>query len=353
MVIYMKKVVLVHTGHILHYRVSVYNYISNYLKKRNFLLIVVSSDIEKNNPHDVLFQYIKTNLCYSNLKNIFLNTNPDAVILWLGPHLYILPLLFFLKRLNIKIIHWGHRQPWPPFAFTKKIIYNLEHCVDDAIILYSENFKKYVFKCFHHKSFVANNTLNMTTYKNITISKEKIKNKYGIVTNKNIICMGRMQKRKKIDDLIKAFSLLNIADTGLILVGPDPDEILKNVNASNIYKFGPIYGQESFELLSISDVYCLPGHIGLSIVDAFYCGLPVVTENVIHAPEIMYLKDGINGFMVKKGDIDQMVKKLRLLIIDDKLRNQFSLAAKEEITTIGHIDRMCEGFAAALFYVCK
>ena len=32
------------------------------------------------------------------------------------------------------------------------------------------------------------------------------------------------------------------------------------------------------------DVYCIPGAIGLSIVDAQFCGLPVVTEDVDHGP---------------------------------------------------------------------
>jgi glycosyltransferase involved in cell wall biosynthesis len=95
-------------------------------------------------------------------------------------------------------------------------------------------------------------------------------------------------------------------------------------------------------------VYCLPGAIGLSIVDAFYCGLPVVTENVVHGPEIMYLKDGVNGFITPVGDIPQLTAMLKMLLTDDVLRRRFSLAAKSEIMTNGHIDRMCEGFRDAL-----
>ena len=100
-------------------------------------------------------------------------------------------------------------------------------------------------------------------------------------------------------------------------------------------------------------MYCLPGSIGLSIVDAFYCGLPVVTENVLHGPEIMYLKEGINGFMIPKGDIVQLATKLKLLLTDEALRERFSHAARNEIMTNGHIDRMCEGFKNALQHTRK
>jgi len=217
------------------------------------------------------------------------------------------------------------------------------------VILYSEDFRKFVFERFQEKTFIANNTLNLTTY-NICPEKNKhiIKAKYGIYSTKNIICMGRIQQRKRIDDLVKAFRMLDMKGVGLILAGPDSDGILRNVNDENIFKIGGVYGQDSLDLLAVSDVYCIPGAIGLSIVDAFYCGLPVVTENVTHGPEIMYLKNGVNGFIVPKGDITELVAKLKLLLTNDSLRESFSQAAKKEIYTNGHIDRMCEGFLAAL-----
>ena len=76
-----------------------------------------------------------------------------------------------------------------------------------------------------------------------------------------------------------------------------------------------------------------------------------IPEKVDHAPEIMYLKEGENGFIVDKGDIKGLSKKLRLLLDDDMLRNQFSQAAKKEIETNGHINNMAKGFLEALRFV--
>ncbi|MFX0198500.1 MAG: glycosyltransferase family 4 protein [Candidatus Hodarchaeota archaeon] len=279
---------------------------------------------------------------------------PDVVIFWVNlKYLYLFPTLLITKALGLKTVYWGHGCDLEDLeSEPKKMAYALEHWICDAIILYAEHLTKYVSPRFHYKVFVANNTLNFASYSIPFYDKNSVLAKYGINTHKNIICMARMEKRKRIDDLIKAFDLLNYRNYGLILVGPDTDGILKDVQSDNIYKLGPVYGEESLALLSSADVYCLPGHIGLSIVDAFYCGLPIVTEDTENAPEIIYLKNGINGFIVPKSDVHQLAIKLQLLLENDILREQFSQAARNEIMTNGHIKVMCEGFAKALQFVC-
>ena len=345
---------LINGGNLPHYRVPVYNCLSDYLIKIDFSLTIVSEGIQEGNPHTVRFNNREDQLHVTNLIQLIISAKPDVIIFWVKPGINMWTVLYLAKLMKIKVIHWGHRRPDPPNVFIKTILLNIiEHWADDAVILYAQHMRKYVWKHFQSKTFVANNTLDFTRYDSSSYTKEDIKIKYGICTSKNIICMGRMQKRKRIDDLIQAFRMLNMEDVGLILVGPDTEGILDNINARNIFKLGPVYGNESLSLLSASDVYCIPGAIGLSIVDAFYCGLPVVTENVRHGPEITYLKDGINGFIVPEGDINQLTLKLRMLLTDDVLRDKFSQAARQEIMTNGHIDRMCEGFLSAIQYVCR
>ena len=92
------------------------------------------------------------------------------------------------------------------------------------------------------------------------------------------------------------------------------------------------------------------GAVGLSIIDAFHCGLPFVTEGGDESAEIMYLKDGVNGFIVPKGNIRSLSNKLLLLLDDHELRRRFSEAAKQEITENGSIDKLCAGFREALCY---
>ena len=135
---------------------------------------------------------------------------------------------------------------------------------------------------------------------------------------------------------------------------PDPGgagqwtESFGNIQGENVYKLGPIYGDERLDLLAASDVFCLPGAVGFSIVDAFHCGLPIVTEAGDESPEIMYLKEGVNGFVVPRGDVNALAAKLEQLLSDESLLQKFSAAARNEIRTNGHMDRMCEGFSDAL-----
>jgi len=133
-------------------------------------------------------------------------------------------------------------------------------------------------------------------------------------------------------------------------VGPDPDGVLDTIEGDNIFKLGPIYEDKKFDLLSSADVFCLPGAVGLSIVDAFYCGLPFVTEEGDESAEIMYLKNGVNGFIVPRNNIPIMSQKLLLLLEDDELRRRFSHAAKQEIKENGNMDVFCSGFRDALLY---
>jgi len=61
---------------------------------------------------------------------------------------------------------------------------------------------------------------------------------------------------------------------------------------------GPKFGREKAELLAISDVFLLPGRVGLAVLDAFAAGLPMLTSRIpFHGPEIEYLEEGVNGLM--------------------------------------------------------
>jgi glycosyltransferase involved in cell wall biosynthesis len=348
----MKRVLLIHQNQIEHYRIPVYNFLSQYMNKKGYLLYIVSNRIEKKSPHEATFKFIETKLNIVNNYKLLNKLKPDAVILYIDlKHLYLFPTLLLMKFKKMKTIYWNHGINLENKKTIKNYFYYFQHSIVDAILLYAHTLKKYIKKNNHHKTFIANNTLNTTIYKSTQINKRLILSKYGIKHKKNIICIGRIQKRKRIDDLIKAFKLIHCEDVGLILVGPDVDGILKNITEKNMYKLEAIYGEETIQLLSACDVYCLPGHVGLSIVDSFFCGLPIVTEDVSHAPEIVYFKNGINGFMVEKGNVVDLAKKLELLINNDELRKKFSISAKKEIQKNGHIKTMSNGFIEALDYI--
>jgi glycosyltransferase involved in cell wall biosynthesis len=353
----MLKVLLIHAGKIAHYRVPIYNYLSEYLESYGFDLMVLSDGIQRDNPHRIFFNYIEKNLSTISIVNFLIRNDIDVIIDFIAlRNLYLFPIYFIAKGIMRKrMIYWGQgRDLLDQHAKIKNIAYAIEQSMCDAIILYSEHLKKYLPERFHKKTFIANNTLCIE-YPGLAtdVTKEDILKKYGINTMKNIICMGRMQKRKRIDHIYAALKYINRSDIGLILVGPDNEGILDDIEGNNIYKLGPIYGDERFDILTVSDVYCLPGAVGLSIIDAFYCGLPFVTEEGDESAEIMYLKNGVNGFIVPRGNIKELAEKLLALLDNDNLREQFSKAAKQEIEKNGSMEQLGVGFRNALIFATK
>lgn len=351
----MIRVLLIHADKIPHYRIPIYGYLAKYLKNFGYNLIVISDGVQPGNPHPINFKFVEMHLSILTIIRFLCKQKYDVIIDYMElRHLYLFPTYLIAKGIfGLKMIYWGQgRDLLDRDAKIKNLAYATEQAMCDAIILYAEHLKKYIPKSFHKKTFIANNTL-FIDYSGFTMgkTKEKVLDEYGIKTKKNIICVGRMQKRKRLDHLVEAHVLMNRSDIGLIFVGPDPEGILDKINGDNIYKLGPMYGDSRFDLLSASDVYCLPGAVGLSIIDAFHCGIPFITEEGDESAEIMYLKNGINGFIVKQNNIKELASKLTLLIDDDKLRNKFSVAAKREIIENGSIEKMCNGFIDTLNYV--
>ena len=351
------RILLIHPGIIPHYRLPIYGYLSGYLRQHGYELIVLSDGIPTDGPNTVEFQSVQMRLSVSSIIRFVRKEHVDVIIDYMElRHRYLFPTYFLAKGLlRRKMVYWGQsRDLLDAKARLKNLAYAAEQRMCDAIILYAEHLKKHVPKSFHKKVFIANNTLFLS-YTGLPpgVTRENVLAEYGIHTKKNIICVGRMQKRKRVDQLPKALAYMNRPDIGLILVGPDPDGILANIKGDNIFKLGPLYEDKKFDLLSSADVYCLPGAVGLSIVDAFHCGLPFVTEEGDESAEIMYLKDGVNGFIVPRDDIPAMSHQLLLLLDNDALRGRFSNAAKREIRENGSMNKFCSGFRDALNYATK
>ena len=94
----------------------------------------------------------------------------------------------------------------------------------------------------------------------------------------------------------------------------------------------------------MADVFSVPGHVGLGLNQAFYWGLPVVTEDGSQPPEINYLINGRNGFIVPNNDLRDLKEKILYLLTEDLAREEFSKNAKEDILKHASIENMFNGF---------
>jgi glycosyltransferase involved in cell wall biosynthesis len=354
----MSRVLLLHGGTIPHYRVPIYNYLTAYLKRQRFELVVGSEGVQPNSPHQVQFRLFEMPLSTLSVARLVYREQIDVVIMFVDMrHLYLFPTYAIAKGLlRRKMVWWGQGRDLLAVKKVriKNLAYSTEHLLCDSIILYAEHLRKYVSARFQAKVFIANNTLCMESPSPISQERKRaILAEHQITTRKNIICVGRLQRRKRLEKLIMAVRQLNRADVGVILVGPDADGVMGELQGRNVYSIGSLYGQDKIDLLLAADIYCLPGAVGLSIVDAFHCGLPFVTEEGDESAEIMYLRDGINGFIVPRDNVEALAQRLSLLLDDEELRSRFSKAALREVSGNAHIDRLCEGFAEALQHAVR
>jgi glycosyltransferase involved in cell wall biosynthesis len=140
-----------------------------------------------------------------------------------------------------------------------------------------------------------------------------------------------------------------------VIVGAGlPNDVEQKMNKHNTIYLGEIHDPENIKISKIfkmADVFSIPGHIGLGVNEAFYWGLPVVTEDGKQPPEINYIVNGRNGFIVPENDKQELMRMIMYLIRNDDIRKDYSDKAKQDILRNASVDRMYTGFLNCLEYV--
>jgi glycosyltransferase involved in cell wall biosynthesis len=347
------KTVLLVSNTVMHYRVSLYNYFWKTFQEHGYNFEVLTNELQPQNRLQPLFPLEAAPFRFWSYRQAILARRPAAVILFLHLKDRILwPLIHWLKLVGI------------PFAFWTKVrnldnvddplrnaFFNYVHRMSDALILYSADLMKYVPHAVQNKVFVANNTINFNDFPEIQESKAEIKRQLGIPFKKVVLFAGRMDVdggRKRVDHLIEAFREMESRDSGLVLVGSGLKEEWKaRINPRTTIYLGEVHDAQNMQIsrvFKMADVCAIPGHVGLGLNQALYFGLPVVTEEGNHPPEIAYLQPGRNGFIVPSGDIALLREKIVYLLDNDWLREQFSTNARNDILKHASTEGMFQGF---------
>ena len=352
----MKRVLLI-SNKVMHYRVPVYNYFWRVFKEAGWEFIVRSNTLERQNPHPLEFDFKEIDFSFGKYRAEINAVAPDAVILFL--HLrdrIIWPLAHWLKFKNVPVVFWTKGANLDrPDDKQSYWAYRYMHWLVDRIILYSRYEMEFIHEKHRKKVWVANNTVNFEAFPKISASREQIKREFGIPFEKVVLSVGRMGAeggRKKIHHLIQVFNEIEAEGVGLVIVGSgmSADWIAK-MNKKNTLYLGEIHDPEDIQIskiFKIADLFSIPGHIGLGLNQAFYWGLPVVTEDGFQPPEIHYLINGRNGFIVPNNNLHELKEKLMFLLENDEARRSFSENAKLDILTDATIYKMFLGFKGCI-----
>lgn len=336
-----------------HYRQSIYLYFREEFQKLGYdLIIVYDKKLNKIETNKDFF--IGINYSFQNFKAIIEKYNSKLIIqfVWLR-YKFLIPFMLWTKLKGIKIILWSHginlqnkNQP------IKNQLYYLRQKLADALIIYTPEQKKYL-RTNDKKVFVANNTLDFNSLPQINISKQQLKKKHNLYNKDVILCVGRMNtNNRKVNHLIELSKLIN-DNIEIIVIGPgvnkEDEERIKQL--PRIQYLGPIFNQKIVcEYYKLSDVFVMPGAIGLAVNQSFFYGTPVIIEDVEQGPEAYYLKDGVNGFYYKKGNVIDLMEKIYTVLKNENFK-LFSKNARQTILEEASSLKMLKGFIDAINYV--
>ena len=138
-------------------------------------------------------------------------------------------------------------------------------------------------------------------------------------------------------DVIHVFSrIVSLMKAKVPLVGDGPEmsvicQLVRQLGLEDNVLF--LGKQDSVEeLYAISDLKLLLSEkesFGLVLLEAMACGVPCIGTNIGGIPEV--IKDGISGFLVNVGDVDDAAEKSLQLLTDDALHRRFTDAALKNI----------------------
>lgn len=182
---------------------------------------------------------------------------------------------------------------------------------------------------------------NDYSYKIITNNMPiETNNEISTLKNKTIISVGRLDKVKGYDDLIKLFAKSNYNDWTLNIVGDGPEYnnlrlLIKKLNMENNIKLlGFKSPKELNKLYKESSIYIMTSleeSFGLVLIEAASHGLPILAySSALGAKEILKSDRGI---LIDNRDESLMIKKLNEMINDINLRKEYqqkSISISEE-----------------------
>lgn len=343
----MKKSVLILQNEILHYRKPFYNE----LAKIYNLTILHSGKISVDsldNYQEIITPVVDFRYIYLQrgvLKEVQ-SPKYDTIIAMADIRWISNIFAMFLHSKNSEFIWWGSWLTKSKVANYLKLILFTKH----KHIFYSEVFKSEFLKrgVDSKKLFVANNTIDVGERFKSFESKEK-----------NIILfVGSLNKRKQVDILINAFSMVvpripNKIELIIIGEGNEKSELRKLVNSLKIDERVSFLGRincprELSKYYKTAIVSVSFGQAGLSVLQSIGFGVPFLTKtNAISGGEKTNIINGVNGLFCE-NNLDSLIDALLAFCNNPIWSRELGKNAYNYYSSYCTIDNMVKGFINAI-----
>lgn len=162
----------------------------------------------------------------------------------------------------------------------------------------------------------------------------------GTLQQDFILFVGVLSPVKNVRILIEAFSKIEkeFPNFKLTIVGKGPERKnleskVKSLNLEDKVEFkGRLSLEETKNVMKKCYCFVLPSlseGLGRVLMEAMALKKPIIASNVGGIPEL--IKDNENGFLFKKGNLEELVRKLKILLEDRSLAKKMGEKGKEII----------------------
>ncbi len=277
---------------------------------------------------------------------------------------------FIVSRLTRKpFILWNETWYWP-MTVPRLLVWFLVRIMmlkADAIVVPGSKAREFVISNYAYPGsvFIAPNASNVINDTDLVSYEHELKKKLGIEGKKVVLYLGRLVERKGVSILIKAFFKLqsDVNDTFLVVVGEGKDRInlerlCAELKLDNVIFTGYVDDKYKGPYYSLADVFVLPSvkHTGevwdLVLNEAMSFAKPIVSTTAAGSSYDLVM-NSVNGYMVKEGDVHDLYKAIKTLLMDSEKAKKMGLESKKIIKERFSIDHMVEGFTRAINYVAS
>jgi len=154
----------------------------------------------------------------------------------------------------------------------------------------------------------------------------------------NILFVGRLEKRKGLNYLLKAYKQVkrDIPESRLIVVGPGTrlrrkyeTEVMES-KLKDVVFVGYVSRNDLPRYYKTADVFCAPAtgweSFGMVLLEAMAMGKPVVASNIQGYANVV--THGVEGLLVPPKDEEKLAQALTSLMTDQTLRQQIGARGK-------------------------
>ncbi len=242
------------------------------------------------------------------------------------------------KKLGIKTVLTNHSIQflydfdylWKPTSY---VLFPYREYINtaDRIIAVSKAAAKFISHFTSKKVKIIRNGINVNEF------SPKVK----LFDGKSVLFVGRFAHRKGIHILLEAFQKVKeeVENAHLTLVGSGyfssiVSLLVKTLNLSkNVSIVGQVKKEKLIEIYQNSHVFVLPSlygeSFGIVLLEAMASKTPIIASDDGGIKEI--IKNRKTGFIVKKGDMEELSEKIIKLLLDQKLSKKISTAAFREV----------------------